>query len=122
MPDFRRVLQRVDARGGATWLTVLRGSEVLLDRRSGCDADALFYTFSVSKPFVALSVHLLAERGLLRLDDPVAESWRTGFLENYLEEHHLCPNGYTIAERVPTLVDHAAAGDSYDIRYEGACR
>jgi hypothetical protein len=56
------------------------------------------------------------------LDDPVAESWRTGFLENYLEEHHLCPTGYTIAERVPTLVDHAAAGDSYDIRYEGACK
>ena len=56
------------------------------------------------------------------LDDPVAESWRTGFLENHLEERHLCPNGYTIAQRVPTLVDHSAAGDSYDIRYEGACR
>jgi hypothetical protein len=56
------------------------------------------------------------------LDDPAAEAWRTGFLENDLEENHLCPNGYSIRERVPTLVDHAAAGDSYDIRYEGACR
>jgi hypothetical protein len=56
------------------------------------------------------------------LDDKVAESWRLGFLENYLEEHHLCPNGYTIADRVPTLGEHAAAGDSYDVRYEGACR
>jgi hypothetical protein len=56
------------------------------------------------------------------LDDPVAESWRTGFLENDLEEHHLCPSGYTIRERAPTLVDHSAAGDSYDIRYEGACK
>jgi hypothetical protein len=56
------------------------------------------------------------------LDEPVAESWRMNFLENYLEERHLCPNGYTIAERVPTLVDHSAAGDSYGIRYEGACR
>ncbi|WP_348789463.1 serine hydrolase domain-containing protein [Leifsonia sp. NPDC080035] len=75
MPDFRRVLELVDARGGASWLTILRGSEVLLDRRSGCGADALFYTFSVSKPFAALSVHLLAERGMLRLDDPVADHW-----------------------------------------------
>jgi len=56
------------------------------------------------------------------LDDPTAESWRTNFLENDLEEHHLCPNGYNISERVPTLTDHGAAGDSYDIRYEGACR
>jgi hypothetical protein len=56
------------------------------------------------------------------LDDKVAESWRLSFLENYLEERHLCPNGYAIAERVPTLVDHETAGDSYDIRYDGACR
>ena len=56
------------------------------------------------------------------LDDPTAESWRTNFLENYLEANHLCPNGYTITERVPTLTDHSDAGDSYDIRYEGACR
>ncbi len=56
------------------------------------------------------------------LDDKVAESWRLSFLENDLVERHLCPDGYTITERVPTLVDHAAAGDSYDIRYEGTCR
>lgn len=75
MPDFRRVTDLVDARGGAAWLTVMRGGEVLLDRRTGCGPDALFYTFSVSKPFVALAVHLLAERGMLRLDDPVAAHW-----------------------------------------------
>jgi hypothetical protein len=56
------------------------------------------------------------------LDDPAAESWRMNFLENDLEERHLCPDGYDIAERVPTLTEHGAAGDSYDIRYEGACR
>lgn len=56
------------------------------------------------------------------LDDQAAESWRTNYLENHLEAHHLCPNGYTITERVPTLTDHTAEGDSYDIRYEGACR
>ena len=56
------------------------------------------------------------------LDDQTAESWRMNLLENHLEANHLCPNGYYIAERVPTLTDHAADGDSYDIRYEGACR
>ena len=75
MPDFRRVLDLVGRRGGSSWLTVVRDGEVLLDHRVGCDADALFYTFSVSKPFVALAVHLLAERGALRLDDPVADHW-----------------------------------------------
>jgi CubicO group peptidase (beta-lactamase class C family) len=63
------------SRGGASWLVVLRDGEVVLDRRTGCDRDALFYTFSVSKPFVALAIHLLAQRGQLRLDDPVAQYW-----------------------------------------------
>jgi CubicO group peptidase (beta-lactamase class C family) len=63
------------SRNAASWLVVLRDGEVLLDRRSGCEPDALFFTFSVSKPFVALAIHLLAQRGLLRLDDPVAEHW-----------------------------------------------
>lgn len=75
MPDFRRVTDLVAARGGASWLTVVRGGEVLLDRRTGCEPDALFFAFSVSKRFVALAVHLLAERGMLRLDDPVAAHW-----------------------------------------------
>jgi len=57
-----------------------------------------------------------------KLDDPVAESWRLGFLENDLESRHLCPSGYTISQRTPTLTDHSAAGDSYDIRYDGACK
>jgi CubicO group peptidase (beta-lactamase class C family) len=63
------------ARGGSSWLTVLRDGEIVLDRRTNCDPDALFYCFSVSKPFVALAVHLLAQRGLLSLDDPVAKHW-----------------------------------------------
>jgi hypothetical protein len=56
------------------------------------------------------------------LDDKAAEAWRMNLLENYLEEHHLCPNGYNIAERVPTLGEQSAAGNSYDIRYTGSCR
>jgi CubicO group peptidase (beta-lactamase class C family) len=41
----------------------------------GCPPDALFWLFSASKPYVALLVHLLAERGKLSLDDPVARYW-----------------------------------------------
>jgi len=69
------VAELVRSRGAASWLVVLRDGEVVLDRRVGCEPDALFYTFSVSKPFVALAVHLLAQRGLIRLDDPVAMHW-----------------------------------------------
>lgn len=69
------VADLASSRGAASWLVVLRDGEVLLDRRTGCDADALFFTFSVSKPFVALAIHLLAQRGMLRLDDAVAEHW-----------------------------------------------
>src|ERR1019366_8704476 len=69
------VAQLARSRGGSSWLVVLRDGQVVLDRRTGCERDALFYTFSVSKPFVALAIHLLAQRGQLRLDDPVAQYW-----------------------------------------------
>jgi Beta-lactamase/Nitronate monooxygenase len=45
---------------------------VVLDRVFGYRPDSLFLIYSASKPFVALAVHLLAQRGQLRLDDPVA--------------------------------------------------
>jgi CubicO group peptidase (beta-lactamase class C family) len=54
---------------------VLRHGEVVLDHSIGCSRDALFLIYSISKPFVALLVHLLAERGMLSLDDPVAAYW-----------------------------------------------
>jgi CubicO group peptidase (beta-lactamase class C family) len=72
---LERVADLAQSRGGASWLVVLRDGEVVLDRRTGCERDALFYTFSVSKPFVALAIHLLAQRGKLSLDDPVATHW-----------------------------------------------
>jgi CubicO group peptidase (beta-lactamase class C family) len=65
----------VEARGALAQLCVLRGGRVLLDRSFGCRPDALFWIFSVSKPYVAVLVHQLAERGLLSLDDPVAAHW-----------------------------------------------
>src|ERR1700761_7705792 len=72
---LRRVADLARIRGAASWIVVIRDGEVVLDRRSGCGPDALFYTFSVSKPFVALAIHLLAQRRMLSLDDPVAKYW-----------------------------------------------
>jgi CubicO group peptidase (beta-lactamase class C family) len=72
---LEKVASLAASRGAASWLTVLRDGEVVLDRRTNCDPDALFYCFSVSKPFVALAIHLLAQRGMLTLDDPVATHW-----------------------------------------------
>jgi CubicO group peptidase (beta-lactamase class C family) len=72
---LERVARLAHARGGSSWLVVLRDGEVVLDRRTNCAPDALFYSFSVSKPFVALAIHLLAQREQLSLDDPVAKHW-----------------------------------------------
>ena len=62
-------------KGAAAQICVVRNDQVVLDRVLGCSRDALFYIYSSSKPFVALLVHLLAERGQLGLDDPVAAHW-----------------------------------------------
>ncbi|HEX4444536.1 MAG TPA: serine hydrolase domain-containing protein [Galbitalea sp.] len=72
---LERVANLARSRGAASWLTVLRDGEVVFDRRTNCEPDALFYCFSVSKPFVALAIHLLAQRGVLTLDDPIAMHW-----------------------------------------------
>lgn len=72
---LREVTRLVRAHGAAAQLCVLRDGQVVLDRQFGCAADALFLVYSVSKPFVALLMHLLAEQGRLGLDDPVAEHW-----------------------------------------------
>ena len=56
-------------------LCVLRHGQVVLDRQNRCTPKALFFLLSASKPFIAVQVHLLAERGTLSLDDPVAAYW-----------------------------------------------
>jgi CubicO group peptidase (beta-lactamase class C family) len=70
-----RALDLISARGATAQLCVLRHGQVVLDRAVGCPAGALFWLFSASKPFVALLIHLLAERGELSLDDRVAAYW-----------------------------------------------
>lgn len=70
-----RVLDLVRTRGAVAQLCVLRDGQIVLDRQFYCDAEALFWVFSVSKPFVALLVHLLAERRELALDDSIVKYW-----------------------------------------------
>jgi CubicO group peptidase (beta-lactamase class C family) len=68
-------LELVRGRGAVAQLCVLRDGRVVVDEAFGCDPRALFWIFSASKPFIALLVHLLAERGELALDDRVAAYW-----------------------------------------------
>jgi CubicO group peptidase (beta-lactamase class C family) len=64
-------------------LVVLRGGRVVLDRSVGStNRDHArvtprdrFIVYSLGKPFAALCVHWLAERGLLALDRPVSAYW-----------------------------------------------
>jgi CubicO group peptidase (beta-lactamase class C family) len=70
-----RALALIKSKNAAAQLCVIRDGQVVLDRSFGCQRDALFLIYSASKPFVALVVHLLAQRGLLSLDDPVAAHW-----------------------------------------------
>ena len=72
---LERAVALISARTASAQLCVLRDGQVVLDRVFGCETSALFWTFSVSKPFVALAVHLLVERRLLTLDDPIAQHW-----------------------------------------------
>jgi CubicO group peptidase (beta-lactamase class C family) len=73
--DFGAAVRLVAARSCPAQLCVLRRGEVALDLAFRCEPDSLFFLFSASKPMVALCVHLLAERGELSLDDPVARYW-----------------------------------------------
>ena len=65
----------IRARGAAAQLCVIHHGRVIVDESFGCDPGALFWIFSASKPYVAVLIHALAERGLLSLDDPVARYW-----------------------------------------------
>jgi CubicO group peptidase (beta-lactamase class C family) len=71
-----------DRRFGAQ-LVVLHSGRVVVDRAVGStnrDHAVVtpfdrFVVYSLGKPFAALCVHLLAERGALSLDTPVSEYW-----------------------------------------------
>ena len=69
------VADLIRARGAVAQVCAIKDGRVIIDRSFGCRPDALFLLFSAGKPFVAMLVHQLAERGLVRLDDPVARYW-----------------------------------------------
>ncbi|WP_236794169.1 serine hydrolase [Amycolatopsis sp. GM8] len=73
--SLHAAVKLVEQRGRVAQLCVLRGDEVLLDRSFGCAPDALFWIFSASKPYTAVLVHLLAERGQFDLGAPMAKYW-----------------------------------------------
>lgn len=66
-------------------LTVRRHGEILLEASGGTTrpgepgpavtAETLFLIFSATKPLTAMAVHLLAERGRIDLEAPVARYW-----------------------------------------------
>jgi CubicO group peptidase (beta-lactamase class C family) len=62
-------------RGAAGQLVVLRRGQVVLDRAFGAGQTSLLLAFSITKPYTALLVMQLAERGLISLDEPVAAHW-----------------------------------------------
>jgi len=71
-----RAVDLIKVREGAVaQLCVLRHGHTVLNRSVNCAPDALFLVFSAGKPLVTMLVHLLAERGALSLDDPVAKHW-----------------------------------------------
>jgi CubicO group peptidase (beta-lactamase class C family) len=70
-----RAAELVKDRPGAAQLCVLQHGEVVLDLSTRCEPDSLFLLWSTGKPFTAMAVHLLAERGMLDLDDPVRRFW-----------------------------------------------
>jgi CubicO group peptidase (beta-lactamase class C family) len=69
------VVSPIRARAAVAQACAIKNGRVILDQPFGCRPDALFLLFSAGKPFVAMLVHLLAERGLVNLDDPVARYW-----------------------------------------------
>ncbi|MBU2669023.1 beta-lactamase family protein [Actinoplanes bogorensis] len=71
----RETLDLVSARGTAAQLCVLRDGQFVVDRSFGAEPRDPFLLLSAGKPFVALLVHQLAERGALGLDDPLARHW-----------------------------------------------
>jgi CubicO group peptidase (beta-lactamase class C family) len=73
--DLDAAVRLAAARGCPAQLCVIWRGEVAADRALRCQPDSLFFLFSAGKPMVALCVHLLAERGELSLDDPVARYW-----------------------------------------------
>ena len=73
--DLEQASELARVHGAIAQLRVLRHGQVVLDWQNRCIPNALFFLLSASKPFIAIQIHLLAERGVISLDDPVAAYW-----------------------------------------------
>ena len=85
-PRVQRLLDDLTAGGRETGLqlTAYLDGERVIDAWSGLadpatgrpvDGDTLFTVFSVSKGITATALHILAERGAIADDDPIARHW-----------------------------------------------
>ncbi|HPZ48510.1 MAG TPA: serine hydrolase domain-containing protein [Propionibacteriaceae bacterium] len=65
----------VQARHKPAQLVVLYDGQPVLDRAMLCARNDLFWLFSAGKPYLAVLVRQLVERGEIDLDQPVAHYW-----------------------------------------------
>jgi CubicO group peptidase (beta-lactamase class C family) len=72
---LHRAVELVRRRDASAQLCVRRHGKVVVDASVNCAADSLFWLFSTSKPYTAILVHLMAERGVIDLDERVAAYW-----------------------------------------------
>ncbi|MEJ3403382.1 serine hydrolase domain-containing protein [Rathayibacter sp. YIM 133350] len=72
---LQQAVRLVRERDAAAQLCIIRDGVVVLDASVRCADDALFWTFSAGKPFVTVLLLMLAERGLVDLDESVASYW-----------------------------------------------
>lgn len=84
-PRMRKALQAVLDRGqtGVSVAAYYRG-ELIIEATAGyadvqekrpVDSGTIFSVFSVTKGITSLAVHMQADRGLLKLEDPIAKYW-----------------------------------------------
>ncbi|KAM0420662.1 hypothetical protein ACHAPT_011578 [Fusarium lateritium] len=84
-PRIAKALQTILDRGvtGVSVTAYYRGKPVIegiagyanVEKNHPVKADTIFPVFSSTKGITALAVHIQAEKGLLRLDDPIAKYW-----------------------------------------------
>jgi CubicO group peptidase (beta-lactamase class C family) len=67
--------ERLVRHGASGQLVVLRRGQVVLDRAISAHPSSLFLLYSASKPYTAMLVHLLAQRGQIALDEPIVSHW-----------------------------------------------
>jgi CubicO group peptidase (beta-lactamase class C family) len=86
IPDVQTIVQGIldqavaDGREDALQVAAYLHGELVVDAWAGppelaIDGDSLFPFFSTGKGIAATAVHILTERGVLCLDDPVARHW-----------------------------------------------